>query len=108
MKFDIDFYKAKAYRRVLKEFYTTMQMTLDTSDFVSVKYDEKIKAFIFKDMRSKIKSINRQYARFEKAKKGPDFLDKLIAKTKLLTQMVMFNFIIRHFVTYGNYQKNGF
>lgn len=84
MKFDLDFYKSKAYRRVLVEFYKTMSLTLDTQDFVSAKYDERIKAFIFKDMRSKIKSINRQYARYEKGKKGPDLLDKVIIKIKAL------------------------
>ena len=84
MNFDINFYKSKAYRKVLEDFYRTMSMTLDTRDYVSESYDKRIKAFIFKDMRSKIRAINKQYARYEKEKKGPGLLCKLIYKLKSL------------------------
>ena len=84
MKFDLDFYKSKAYRKVFEDFYQTMSMTLDTCDYVSESYDKKIKAFIFKDMRLKIRAINKQYALYQKEKKGPGLLDKLIHKLKSL------------------------
>lgn len=57
----MEFIKNELINDVLKNYYNTFSLTLDTSDFVPEKYNKRIKRFIFKNMRAKFKEVNVSY-----------------------------------------------
>ena len=65
----MEFIKNELIDEVLTRYFATFQITLDTCDFVPVKYGKKIHKFIFKNMKQKFREVNRAY-RKEKRKGG--------------------------------------
>ena len=61
----INYNKNKLINECLGKYYETFARTLDTADFVPAEYNDKINAYIFKNM--KLKDI---YSVMEMAKKG--------------------------------------
>lgn len=56
----INYNKNKLINTCLVKYYETFALTLDTADFVPEKYNKKILAYIFKNMK-------RQFRRVDKA-----------------------------------------
>lgn len=53
----MDFNKNKLINKTLLQYYSTFGKTLDTSDFVSEKFNKKIQKYIFKNLMKKFKEI---------------------------------------------------
>ncbi len=49
------------------KYYETFAHTLDTADYVPEKYNDKILAYIFKNMKKQFKKIDREDKRYQKA-----------------------------------------
>lgn len=62
----MEFIKNEIINEILKNYYNTFSLTLDTSDFVPEKYNKRIRRFIFKNMRSKFKEVNVSYRKAKK------------------------------------------
>ena len=62
----INFNKNKLINSVLTNFYNTFALTLDTSDFVPEKYNEKISKYIFKNMKKAFKKIDKEDRAFQR------------------------------------------
>lgn len=81
----INFNKNKLINETLDKFYETFSHTLDTSDYVPEKFNEKISKYIYKNMKktfSKIDKEDRKYQR-DLIKKEKQ---KIIAKKKQLKE----------------------
>ena len=63
----MEFIKNDLIDEVLRKYFATFAITLDTAEFVPAKYGKKIHKFIFKNMRQKFRQINREYKRKKKA-----------------------------------------
>ena len=57
----MEFIKNDLIDEVLKRYFQTFAITLDTAEFVPAKYGKKIHKFIFKNMRQKFREIKRVY-----------------------------------------------
>ena len=73
----INYNKNKLIDECLSKYYEPFAHTLDTADFVPEPYNDKILAYIFKNMRKAFKKIDREDRRFQKA-----FRKKAKAKNK--------------------------
>ncbi len=62
----INYNKNKLINKCLIKYYETFSHTLDTADFVQDKYNDKILAYIFKNMRKTFKRLNREDKLFQK------------------------------------------
>ena len=62
----INFNKNKLINSVLTNFYNTFALTLDTSDFVPEKDNEKISKYIFKNMKKAFKKIDKEDRAFQR------------------------------------------
>jgi len=62
----MEFIKNELIDEVLKRYFQTFGITLDTAEFVPVKYGKKIHKYIFKNMRNKFREVNREYKRMKK------------------------------------------
>ena len=47
--------------------YATFAQTLDTADFVPEKYNKKILAYIFRNMKRQFRNIDREDRRYQRA-----------------------------------------
>lgn len=56
-KIKLDFYENNLIKATLNEYYSTFQSTLDTSDFIPEKFNDKIRKYIYKKMQQKFKEI---------------------------------------------------
>lgn len=56
----INYNKNKLIDTCLETYYATFARTLDTADFVPEKYNKKILAYIFKNMKKQFKKIDRE------------------------------------------------
>ncbi len=56
----INYNKNKLINECLVKYYETFAHTLDTADYVPEKYNAKIVAYIFKNMKRQFKKINRE------------------------------------------------
>lgn len=65
----INYNKNKLINECLIKYYETFEHTLDTADYVPEKYNNKILAYIFKNMKKQFKKINREDKRYQKAQK---------------------------------------
>ena len=65
----MEFIKNELIDEVLRKYFSTFSITLDTAEFVPAKYGKKIHKFIFKNMKQKFRAINRAYKRAIKQKK---------------------------------------
>jgi len=57
----MEFIKNELIDEVLKRYFATFAITLDTAEFVPAKYGKKIHKFIFKNMKRKFREVNRAY-----------------------------------------------
>jgi len=57
----MEFIKNELIDEVLRRYFATFQITLDTADYVPAKYGKKIHKFIFKNMKAKMREVNRAY-----------------------------------------------
>ncbi len=84
----MDFYKNDLINQVLNEFYKTFSQTLDTADYVPTKYNDKIRRYIFRNMKKSMKQIEREnYKHIRQVKselKQLAFAKKKKAKKRLL------------------------
>lgn len=55
----LNFHKNELINATLVEFYKTFEHTLDTVDYVPEKYNAKICAYIFKNMKKTFRKIDR-------------------------------------------------
>ncbi len=63
----INYNKNKLINECLSKYYETFAHTLDTADFVPAEYNDKINAYIFKNMRKAFKRIDKADRRFQRA-----------------------------------------
>lgn len=63
----INYNKNKLINECLVKYYETFAHTLDTADYVPEKYNKKILAYIFKNMKKQFKKIDREDKRYQKA-----------------------------------------
>jgi len=66
----MEFIKNEIINEVLKQYFVTFELTLDTADYVPAKYGKKIHKFIFKNMKQKFKQVNREYRKEKLARKN--------------------------------------
>ena len=62
----MDFKKNDLIDKVLKRYYDTFSLTLDTYEFVPEKFNHEILKIIFKEMKKSLKRINREYRKLHK------------------------------------------
>lgn len=62
----INYNKNKLINECLIKYYETFAHTLDTADYVPEKYNNKILAYIFKNMKKQFKKIDREDKRYQK------------------------------------------
>ena len=62
----INYNKNKLINECLCKYYETFARTLDTADFVSAEYNDKINAYIFKNMRKAFRRVDKEDKRFQK------------------------------------------
>ncbi len=62
----INYNKNKLINECLNKYYETFSHTLDTADFVPEKYNDKINAYIFKNMKRAFKRIDKADKLFQK------------------------------------------
>lgn len=74
----MEFKKNELINSVLLNYYETFALTLNSEDFVSPKYNKKIEKYIFKNMKKKFSSCNKEYREWLRKKKR-----KLRIKNKL-------------------------
>ena len=75
----INYNKNKLINTCLETYYDTFSRTLDTSDFVPEKYNKKILAYIFRNMKRQFRKIDREDRRYQRAMRKKE---KLKAKQK--------------------------
>lgn len=63
----INYNKNKLINECLVKYYETFSHTLDTADYVPDKYNKKILAYIFKNMRKQFRKLDREDKRYQKA-----------------------------------------
>ena len=66
----MEFIKNELIDEVLKRYFATFAITLDTAEFVPDKYGRKIHKFIFKNMKQKFREINRAYRKQKRERPG--------------------------------------
>ena len=62
----INYNKNKLINECLIKYYETFSHTLDTADFVPEKYNDKINAYIFKNMKRAFKRLDKADKQFQK------------------------------------------
>lgn len=63
----INYNKNKLINTCLETYYGTFARTLDTADFVPEKYNKKILAYIFKNMKRQFRRLDRADAQYQRA-----------------------------------------
>ena len=63
----INYNKNKLINTCLEIYYDTFSRTLDTADFVPEKYNKKILAYIFKNMKRQFRRLDREDRRYQRA-----------------------------------------
>ena len=63
----INYNKNKLINTCLETYYDTFSRTLDTADFVPEKYNKKILAYIFKNMKRQFRRLDREDRRYQRA-----------------------------------------
>ena len=66
----MEFIKNEIINEVLRQYFVTFELTLDTAEYVPAKYGKKIHKFIFKNMKQKFKQVNREYRKEKAARKN--------------------------------------
>jgi len=73
----INYNKNKLINECLVKYYETFAHTLDTADYVPEKFNKKILAYIFKNMKRQFRKVDR-----EDKRKQRELLKKAKAKAK--------------------------
>jgi len=73
----INYNKNKLINECLVKYYETFAHTLDTADYVPEKFNKKILAYIFKNMKGQFRKVDR-----EDKRKQRELLKKAKAKAK--------------------------
>ena len=68
----INYNKNKLIDTCLETYYGTFARTLDTADFVPEKYNKKILAYIFKNMKRQFRRLDRADAQYQRAVRKKD------------------------------------
>lgn len=63
----INYNKNKLVNTCLETYYETFARTLDTADFVPEKYNKKILAYIFKNMKRQFRRLDKADAQYQRA-----------------------------------------
>ena len=63
----INYNKNELINTCLGKYYETFALTLDTADFVPEKYNKKIMAYIFKNLKQQVRKIDREDRKYQKA-----------------------------------------
>ena len=63
----INYNKNELINTCLGKYYETFALTLDTADFVPEKYNKKIMAYIFKNLKRQFRKIDREDRKYQKA-----------------------------------------
>lgn len=63
----INYNKNKLINTCLETYYATFAQTLDTADFVPEKYNKKILAYIFRNLKRQFRKIDREDRRYQRA-----------------------------------------
>ena len=66
----MEFIRNEIINEVLRQYFATFELTLDTAEYVPARYGRKIHKFIFKNMKQKFKQINREYRKEKLARKN--------------------------------------
>lgn len=62
----LNYNKNKLINTCLNKFYETFSHTLDTADFVSDEYNDKISKYIFKNMKKAFRRIDREDRKYQR------------------------------------------
>lgn len=62
----INYNKNKLIDECLARYYETFAHTLDTADYVPQKYNKRILAYIFKNMKRQFRKIDRADRRYQR------------------------------------------
>jgi len=62
----INFNKNKLINQTLDTYYDAFSHTLDTSDYVPEKFNNKISKYIFKNMKKAFKRIDREDRKYQR------------------------------------------
>ena len=62
----INYNKNKLINTCLVKYYETFALTLDTADFVPEKYNKKILAYIFKNMKRQFRKVDKADRLYQK------------------------------------------
>ena len=63
----INYNKNTLINTCLETYYATFAQTLDTADFVPEKYNKKILAYIFRNMKRQFRKIDREDRQYQRA-----------------------------------------
>ena len=61
----INYNKNKLINQCLVKYYETFAHTLDTSDYVPEKYNDKILKYIFKNMKRQFRKIDKEDRKYQ-------------------------------------------
>ena len=88
----LNFNKNKLINKTLENYYKTFACTLDTADYVPHKFNEKIRKYIFKNLKRHLRKIDKEdriyqnkLIKAEKLKKK-----KLKKKSKKKSKLALF------------------
>jgi len=62
----INYNKNKLINKCLVKYYETFAHTLDTADYVPEKYNKRILAYIFKNMKRQFRKLNREDRKYQR------------------------------------------
>ena len=62
----INYNKNKLINETLVKYYETFEHTLDTADYVPQKYNDKICRYIFKNLKSTFKKIDKEDRKYQR------------------------------------------
>ena len=72
----INYHKNKLINKTLDKYYETFSHTLDTSDFVPEKFNERIVRYIYKNLKKSFNQIDKEDRKYQKAFKSKIKLKK--------------------------------
>lgn len=80
----INYNKNKLINTCLVKYYETFALTLDTADFVPEKYNKKILAYIFKNMKRQFRKVDKADRLYQKelARKERERAKQSVANTQ--------------------------
>lgn len=62
----INYFKNDLINECLDTYYKTFAHTLDTADYVPIKYNKKILKYIFKNMKKQFKKVDKEDKKYQK------------------------------------------